>query len=474
MNKQILKSALLIFCLFIGWNAAAVPVKLKGKAPDYAQHTISLNTFHDYISEEKVKLADIRFNAEGNFELEVDISQISLCFADFDGYHGMIYLEPGKTYELVFPPKRTLTETQKKNPFVKPDPVWFGIINPAKDDLNKVIQQFEMAYTTYENQYFNQIFINQSGALVDTVKKKLGREFPKTGNSFFESHKTFRKASLEFALHQGKSTNFMESYFRDTKPVYNLAAYSSLFNQFFLNYFSYLENTSHTAEIKNLVNSSNLQQLDVFFQKNLLFNKELAHWVLLKSMKDAYYSGNFAKASILKMLGQVKEAGWSSYEQKTAQLIREKLTYLASGTKTPVIDLKDLTGRTVRLSDFPNTYIYLHFTDPKNSICRQHLDALKPIAARYPGKIVIINVIPQQANFKNEAGWAGIFTTTGSNIELAYKVKTFPSSFLIGKDGKLLLSPAPNPIDGLDRQLGQIFKSDHFKEIQRTNGQNVR
>jgi hypothetical protein len=217
-----------------------------------------------------------------------------------------------------------------------------------------------------------------------------------------------------------------------------------------------------------------LQQLDGFFQNQFHYNKELAHWVLLKSMKDAYYSGNFSRASILKMLDQVKELGWSSYEQKTAQIIREKLTYLASGTDAPIIKLKDFAGHPVHFTDYPNKYIYLHFTDPKNSICRQHLDKLKIIATHYPSNIVIINVIPSQSNFKNESDWAGIFVTTDNNLVATYKVKTVPNSFLIGKDGKLLLSPAPNPIDGLDRQLGQILKSDHFKELKKANGQNVR
>jgi hypothetical protein len=469
VNTQIIKYVLILFCLFNAGKALTMPVKISGKAPEYAQSSIELDIFHDYISEGTIKLGDLHFNAEGSFELELDINQISLCFADFDGYHGMIYLEPGKSYQLVFPPKRNLSASQKKNPFVKPEPIWFGIKNPEKNDLNVLIQQFEIAYAKYENTYFDQIFVHQNGSLVDTVKQMLNKEFPKTNNSFFESHKRFKMASLEFALHQGKSANFMESYFKETKPIYNLAAYSSLFNEVFVDYFNLLDNTSHNPEVKNWVNKAQLQQLDDYFQKQLHFNKDLAHWALLKSMKDGYYTGNFSKASILNMLDQVKEPNWSSYEQKTAQLIREKLTYLASGTRPPMINLKDLEGHPVRFSDYANTYIYLHFTDPKNPICRQHLDALKTISARYKEKLIVINVIPRQANFKNEAGWAGLFTTTDNDLATTYKVKTFPNSFLIGKDGKLLLSPAPNPIDGLDRQLGQIFKSEHFKELQKTN-----
>ena len=465
---------MILLCLLVAGKAMTIPVKISGKAPEYAQNSIVLNIFHDYISEETIKVGDIRFNAEGSFELEVEINQISLCIADFDGYHGMIYLEPGKSYQIVFPPKRNLTASQKKNPFTKPEPIWFGIKNSTPDDLNFMIQQFETAYANYENIYFDQIFVNKSASLIDTVKQLFDKEFPRTNNSFFESHKQFRKGNLEFALHQGKSATFTESYFRETKPIYNLAAYSNLFNEVFINYFSLLDNTSHHPEVKNMINTAQLQQLDVFFQNQLHYNKELAHWVLLKSMKDAYYSENFSRASILKMLDQVKESGWSNYEQKTAQIIREKLTYLASGTKAPIINLKDFEGRTVHFTDFPNKYIYLHFTDPKNPICRQHLDVLKTIATHYQENIVIINVIPPQSNFKNESGWAGIFTTSDNDLEATYKVKTVPNSFLISKDGKLLLSPAPNPIEGLDRQLGQILKSDHFKELQKSNGQNVR
>jgi hypothetical protein len=459
------------FLLFLvyGFAAQAAIVRITGKAPEYALNSIPFNRLHDFISEEKIKLGIIRFNSDGTFNLEINLEETSLCFADFDGYHGMIYLEPGKTYEILFPPKRNLTESQKRNPFTKPDPVWFGISALDKNELNFQIQQFEKAYANYENKYFDQIFINQSKILVDTVKHILDKEFSKTNFAFFELHKLYRKANLDFALNQGKSGEFLTTYFGTEKPKYNLAAYATLFNQVFLNYFSSLSNSVNQNEIKNLINTSGVAKLDDYFQKKLHFNKDLSHWVLLKSMKDAYYSKQFSKASILKMLELIQSSDWSIYEKETAQLIRTKLTYLASGTIPPALVLKDLNGKNINLSDYKNNYIYLHFTDPKNTICQQHLETLKTVAARYKEKLVIINVILNGSTFKNDKAWAGIFTTTENNLEETYKVKTFPNSFLIGKDGKLLLSPAPNPIDGLDRQLGQIFKSDYFKELQKNN-----
>ena len=473
-KRSILLSIFILLGLFLTEKSWSAPVKISGKAPDYAMNSIELYVLHDFISEEKIKLGTLRFNAEGEFNLDIEIAETNLCMADFDGYRGMIYLEPGKSYPIVFPPKRTLTESQKRNPFVKPEPVWFGISTSDKNELNFKIQQFEQEYAKLENKYFDRIFVNQSKSLVDTIKLKLDAEFPKTNLTLFESHKFFRRANLDFALNQGKSAEFMETYFSKIKPLYNLAAYSVIFNQVFMNYFSILINAPNSVDIKNAINTANLPKLDELFQKKLNFNKELSHFVLLKSMNDAYYSKQFSKATILKLIGQVKSPEWGEYEQKTAQLISSKLTYLASGTKPPAIALKNLNGQKVSFVDYPNTYIYLHFTDPKNSICRQHLDALKAIAARYKEKLVIINVIPENKGFKNDSGWAGIFTTTENNIETSYKVKTYPNSFLIGKDGKLLLSPAPNPIDGFDRQLGQLFKSDYYKEMQKSNKPDIK
>ena len=468
VKKVLHLTAFLVLFIHFPEKTWAAKVSVWGKAAGYGQKTIELNTLHDCISEEKIKLGTFRFNADESFMLEVDIAETTLCFADFDGYHGMIYLEPGHSYEIVFPPGRELSESQKRNPFFKPEPVWFGILNADKNELNFRIQQFEQAYTTYENNYFDRIFVNQAKSLVDTISFKLDREFPKSNDTFFEAHKLFRLANLDFALYQAKSARFMETYFSSVKPVCNLGAYSTLFNQVFQNYFDVLINQSNNPEIKNLIFSADIHQLDLYFQEKRKFNKSLSHLILLRSLHDAYYSRQFSKSQVLKMLDQVKGDDWSNWEQETARLIRTKLTYLASGTLPPPVNLRNLSGQKINLTDFPNTYIYLHFTDPKNSICRQHLDALKTVAEHYKGKFTIINVVPKGSLMKPENGWAGIFTTSDSNLEEIFKVKTFPNSFLIGKDGRLLLSPAPNPIDGLDRQLGQLIKSDYFREKQKS------
>lgn len=465
---------LLLAGVFANLNGFALQSKIFGKAPEYNQSSIDLYIYHDFITEEKVKLGAIHFGSDGNFLLNIETQSTILAMADFDGFQGMIYIEPGKSYEIVFPPKRNQTEAQKRNPFVKADPIWFGIKNADKNELNYQIQQFEQQYIILENQYFDQIYGNRSKQLVDSIKHRLDQLFPKSANQLLESHKLFRKANLDFALNQAKSKDFMETYFCSVKPVSNLNAYAVIFNQTFNNYFESLYTAASSKKFRAVIASTDLQKLENYFNKELHFNNELSHLVILKSLNDAYYSKQFSKNSVLNLLNQVKSPLWNEYEQKIAKLIQSKLTYLSSGTEPPAIALKSLSGQKINLSDFKNKYIYLHFTDLKNSICRQHLDALKNTANQFKDKLVIINVVSSNKDFRNESNWAGVFTIAETNIEASYKVKTFPTSFLIGKDGRLLLSPAPNPLDGFDRQMGQILKSDYIKELQKTNSQLIK
>lgn len=470
VNKIFVQLLIFISIAFSGQKAFSARVVVSGKAPEYAGNKIDFYTLHDFISGNKENLGTFTVKSDGSFELEADLNQTRLGFADFDGYHCMIYLEPGKNYQILLPPKRNLTPAQKRNPFTKTDEIWLGVLNAGKDELNFRIQEFEQKYLELENRIFNEVFLSQSAKLVDSVKNELAREFPKTDDEFFEDHKFFRIANLEFAVNQGRSAEFMKTYFSTKKPPYELNAYATIFNQEFSNYFTSLSTSPHQSAVSQLIINSELTKLDEYFQQKLHFNPALSHWVLLKSMKDAYYNKLFDKAAVLKLLDQVNvEAGWSEYEKETARLVRRDLTYLASGTFPPKITLKKPDGQPVDLGNYRGSYIYLQFTDPKNIICAQHLDALKKIAANFNNeKLVIINVIPQNQEFKNEREWPGIFATSSDNLSETYKVKTYPTSYLISKDGKLLLSPAPNPIDGLDRQLGQIFKSDHLKEMQKS------
>lgn len=464
LKVKYLSFSVCLILIFLTTASTAAITTLAGKNADYKNNKIDLNYYHDLITKEPVKLGTFNFQPDGSFSLDVNIQETKYCFADFDGYQGIIYLEPGKKYEIIFPPKRTLTESQKRNPFIKSEQVWFAVINNNEDELNHIIQKFEKRFAILENKYFDQIFVHQNKSYVDSVKMKFSDEFAETKNIQFEKHKKYRIAALDFALNKGKNAIFQEQYFEANKPEYFLEAYSSIFNQVFSNYFNILLSSEHSTVIKNLISSGNVTRMEVFFMEKLNCNKVLGHLLILKALNDAYYNKAFSKNNILKLLHSVKTSAWTDYEKRISELIINKLTYLSSGTDAPQLSLMSIDGKRINPNDFVGKYVYLHFTDHYNTICQQHIEHLKSIESLYKDKVVIINILHKSNGFTNSKNWPGIFTAGNSEVEKLYRVKTFPTSFLINKSGKLLLSPAPNPIDGLDRQIGQILKSDFMKE----------
>ena len=139
------------------------------------------------------------------------------------------------------------------------------------------------------------------------------------------------------------------------------------------------------------------------------------------------------------------------------------------GTKSPELLLTDWSGDKISLSDFSGKLIYLHFTRVSNPICRQHLDALKKLPEPVKKEVQFIQLIrkeeQQQQALIEKQNWPGKFYMIDESSLENWKVKNFPASFLIDEKGKLLYSPAMNPLDGFTRQIGQLLQKRHMEKM---------
>lgn len=449
--------------------AVSQSVILKGKAVEYSGLSISVFSYSDFISEEKTELGEITFQTDGSFSLKLDVKETRMCFAEFETYQAMIYVEPGKTYEIKLPPRKERTDAQKRNPFFKPFPVWFKIINQSEDDLNLKIKQFELAYRELEDQHFNDIFVKKSSAAVSNVQEQLRKQFPKTECKFFEDHKKYRMGNLEFALHHGKSNEFVLKYFGRMSPRIHLLAYQTLFNQVFNNYFSFLGNSIHGQKIKSLINTGDVVALEKYLIERNAWTSEICQLVILKGLRDAYHSGQFSKKSVINMLEQIIGGKWNAEYKNTAGFILKKITYLMNGSAAPDFTVKKINGQVFSLSAHKGKIVYLHFTDLQNPVCQQHMEALNLIAKKYTQHLVVITLLENEIGDEQLKKCAGICAMANEKLKGRYKVKTLPSSFLIDRNGILIDSPALNPLNGVDGRIGKIMEQERIEKL-RTEG----
>jgi len=462
MNK--LKNIFFLFLLLLPVYLSAQPSVIKGVAPEYAGLTLPVYTYSDFISEEKTEVGKIVFLPDGKFSVTINLPYTAVCFTEFDIYQAMIYVEQGKTYEIQFPPRKKQTDAQKRNPFFKLLPVWFKIINQTDDDINLLIKNYETEFRVWEDKYFYDIYEKHSGASLDLVRTELQKKFPKTENRFFEDHKKYRIGNLEYALNQGKSKEFTDSYFGKVSPKLQLPAYTNLFNQVFTNYFSFLGNSDHDKKITGMINSGDIGNLEKYLSERNGWNTDICRLIILKSLKDAYYSGQFSKQAIIRAIRQVP-SDWPEKYKMIAQRILQKIVYLAAGTESPDLQLTRNNGQKLSLDEFRGSYVYLHFTDLQNPVCRQHMEALKPVADQYKGQLVVLFITEGKTPEPETRKWTGIFAPSDEKCKNDYKVKTFPTSYLIGRDGKLVASPALNPLNGFESQFRNILEKERVEKL---------
>lgn len=463
MSKR--NSFLFLILIVFKLTVFAQTSTIKGIAPEYAGQEMPVYTFSDFISEEKVEVGKISFKADGNFSTSINLQNTAVCFAEFDIHQAMIYVEPGKTYEVQFPPFQKQSEAQKRNPFFKLIPVWFRIVNQSDDDLNMKIKNFEAEFRILEDKYFYDIYEKRSKASIELVRAELLKKFPETTNKYFEAHKKYRIGNLEFALNQGKSPEFVNAYFGKVSPQMQLPAYTNLFDQVFSNYFSYLGNSVHDQQITGLINSGDANSLEKYLTEKNEWNKGFCQLIILKSLKDAFYSGQFSKTAIINSYRQIAEINWPEMYKRIAKNILQKITYLAEGSVAPAFLLGAANGQKITLNELKGKFVYLHFTDLQNPVCKQHMDALKPIADQFKDHLVVVFITEGKTPATETQKWTGVFASSTEKVKTDYRVKTFPTSYLINREGKLVASPALNPMNGIGSQLRQILEKERIEKL---------
>ena len=463
---------LVFFVLLPSLSFAKGTVKISGFEPAYKGYHIEFYRFEDPISREKTVLASFKIEDDGSFSTSFELNGTTFCMTDFDAYNASLFLVPGNSYELIFPPQKKVTDSQKRSPFFKPEEISFALKNSQPRELNRRVQDFEMAYSEEENRRFNQIYHQKSKAAVDSLKVRLSVLFPKTDDAFFEGYKFYRLAFAEFALHQGKSFDYVKRYFINQKPNLDIPPCAQLFEQLFSNYFLFESNKVQGADFKAIVGRSDLKGIENYLITKNGWDSNLARLVILQSVKDAYFEGHFSQAGLLRLLDQAASGNWEQDKKEIAKRLKTKLTYLQPGSRIPDFTMTAFSGEKHQLREFQGKYIYLIFSRVANPIGRQHLDELKKIAPVYKNDLQVVNLILPEETGRKEAilqqGWAGNFYVVDEKTADTFRVKNFPTAYLVDSKGMLVWSPAPNPLDGFEQQLINLLKQKR-REDQRPN-----
>jgi peroxiredoxin len=112
------------------------------------------------------------------------------------------------------------------------------------------------------------------------------------------------------------------------------------------------------------------------------------------------------------------------------------------GTVAPDFSLTDMNGKTVTLQQFKGKAVFLTFWAPWCEVCKEEMPALEILYKKYNRsglEIVGIDMDPSEelvTEFLRKASLTyTILIDRNARVRRAYRIRTLPAAYLIGKDG---------------------------------------
>ena len=439
-------------------------VLLEGRAPSYAQSTITFYQYSDYISQDTSRLCQVTVDQQGSFSCSFPLEHTIKAFTDLGPYKGFVFLEPGKQYQLSLPPREEKTQAQKLNPFFEGIPVHIGIKNTTPNELNYKINQFSSLYNRIVNENVNNIknLAQKRDSVLRLLDTMVRAEHP-----FFKAFKRYKIAGLKLPL--GFPAEKIKATYLNGEPIhYDNPAYMDLFSTLYEGYFQDLF-SSHGNKLYGIINGKqSYTLLDSLCRQDTLLagNPGLRELVILNGLNSVYHDERFNPRAIDYLLEAFSQHSGNSRHIQIAHNIRQNNQVLMPGQQAPDFCLYDPDSNQVCLKDFKGQYIYLGFCNSKNYSCIRDYQILKNLQDKHKKhfQVVIIsnNSFDAMARYAEHHDYPFIFLHYGNQKEVLrdYRIRAMPTYYFIDPEGRLSISPAAPPSENAEEQIYRRMKSD--------------
>lgn len=469
------------FVLLLGMLALAFPSHAKsdttilyGNDANYINKTIEVYGYSDFITRKTILLAKDTVDSLGNFELQIPIQYTRLVQVPFDYYNGLLYVEPNEEYEIILPEYREKSFVDILNPYFQQVDFYLGIKNAKSTNINLLIFEFDDIYQRYIDENYYAIYTKPQEANVDAVIENIEKLYDTVPDSYFRNYRTYKYAVLKYVSYMRNSLYVSKDYFNDMPVSYQNTAYMDLFNQLYVNYLMFYGNSSEGERLYSdiaLAKSPCLAKQT--FSNNLdLTRDSVQELVLLKGLHDAFQFNDYPFNSMLIVLDSIAYSSKINEHKIIAQNIKEKVLHLREGYPAPDFELRDNLGLLRKRSDYLANYIYLNFCSVESFPCQQDFLLLKELHEKYKTEFKIISISIDEdfekakAYFKqNGFEWTLLSYNLEPEVLKEYKVRAYPTYYLIDPKGKMVMSPAASPGENFEYRFFTFMREVKRSEI---------
>ncbi|MDA3905042.1 MAG: redoxin domain-containing protein [Bacteroidales bacterium] len=464
----------IFICLFVLIHTLsyALPTFLKGKVINGKGMVIRISVFSDQISYNE-KLLDIdEINDSEDFELAFEIVDIQKLFVRIGNQSFSFFAEEGKSYQLQIdnaeiPPKSAISEQKPLH-----------LLWNEKNALNEAIDNFNYTFSVFLEENFIEIYKYRNVKLLQSFEKEIHEKLSNTSSLtpreqiFFKNFIAYKLAELKIASRTASDLKLGETYLKNKAVRYDNPSYMLFFNQYFSQYFvTGKRNTNYHDFIDLIKSGANVSSLLNYISKDpILEQARLRELVLLNALKVAYFNKDFNPKQVAALIQAISKSSKFPKHQEIGSTILSLLTKMQIGTPAPKFKLKSTDGIVKSLEDYKGRYVYMVFMSDNCQACESDFALIEGLHEEYKLDIAVLGILVNYtknglSKFSSEAKTSWDRLLFNNNFELLnnYNVRTYPLYILLDRDGNVLLYPAKNPHEGIDRYFDFIIKRDRDK-----------
>ncbi len=451
-------------------------VVIRGTDPGYSGKILFLTIEPSPFSSLPYRAREIQCDDSGSFRATFDLPEGRVIYLNTGIYEAYLFVRPGFNYRVKLPVYRELAYIDQVSPYFKPlslplmildrRSIETGITTDGPEDVNHRVARFDSLFHIVNEQVIMNRRLGVDSKL-DSLVRRLETIYPEDTSDYFTAHRKYRYGFLQ--LNEGKtglaaiSREFLGPSIRDSHP-----GFMELFRTMFKDFLVYYARTPEGKELPGQINHHH----DLQAVRNTLtghpavWNDTVADMILLQELPSLFYGGFYHKASILILLDSMTSHPVREDFLAYSRELNERLSSLLTGHSPPHISMADLLGKPYHLEDSKGRYVYLMFCTPEHYGCMTEYPFLRSYHQRLSEYLEVITIMvattrEEVIDFMSRNGyeWRAFYFGDQPGILEDYLIKAFPTAYLIGPDGRMVLSPASMPSDGLEQQLFRIMRS---------------
>lgn len=454
-----------IFLLYIiSFSLHAQKVVLKGTAKSYEYKEISVWLNSDYISNFQKQITFSEIDSSGSFLLEFNTKEIRYITIKIEKNITSMPIEPNANYEvIIFPPDSTTYQNKNLEHDVK-----LSIKIKNKTEINALTLDYDKRFDDFLSVEYKSFVARTPQEKIDSFKVAMTEYYSTVQNNYFKSYVKYTIATLEEKTKMPEKKLF-EKYILNKPILYNHPEYMNFFNAFYKDKLQNMGDGKYGRDLFFQINDrgSFAGTMNALKQDPFLSNDTIAELVLLKGMYEGYYDGTFNRTSIKAILQQMLSESKIEEHKRIAQNILNSFSKLQKGASAPYFELPDKTATTHNLDELRSKkYVYVMFYDENCSSCLQQMKVLASLKKIYGERIEFVNISTDKTNaslknfqLKNlKYDWLFLYDNSLGQLKMNYEIKSLPTYFLIGLDGKFIQVPAESPDEDIERLFYDLTK----------------